>query len=249
MRDQHALTVVIPMAGAGSRFAKVGYDKPKPFIDVAGKTMIERVMDNLHIPGARYVLLAQHAHMEKEAAMVRRLQRDYPATFLPVDGLTEGAACTVLQGNREFASDVPLLIANCDQIIDFELAAFVNDARARDLDGSILIFRDAERSPKWSFARLDERGLVAETREKVAISDLATVGIYLFRRGSDFVYWAVDMISRNERVNNEFYVCPIYNYGIRRGARIGTYEIPATAMHGIGTPEDLAIYLAGGLAA
>ena len=241
--EERALTVVIPMAGAGSRFAKAGYDKPKPFIDVAGKTMIERVLDNLAVPGARYVLMARREHLEAEPETVARLKRAYPVTFVPVEGLTEGATCTVLQAGEAIPDNGPLMIANCDQIIDFDVAAFVNDCLDRDLGGSILCFRDAARDPKWSFARTSPHGLVEEVREKVAISDLATVGIYLFRRGRDFVAWSMDMIARNDRTNNEFYVCPIYNYGIARRTPIGVYEIPAGAMHGIGTPEDLDTYL------
>lgn len=237
------LTVLIPMAGAGSRFVAAGYDKPKPFIDVAGKTMIERVLDNLALPDARFVLMARREHLEAEAETVARLTRDYPVTFLTVDGLTEGAACTVLQAGEAIPDDAPLMIANCDQLVDFDVAAFVADCLDRDLAGSILCFRDAARDPKWSFARPGPDGLVAEVREKVPVSDLATVGIYLFRRGRDFVAWAVDMIARNDRTNNEFYVCPIYNYGIARRAPIGVYEIPADAMQGLGTPEDLQAHL------
>jgi NDP-sugar pyrophosphorylase family protein len=244
--DFSALTIVIPMAGAGSRFSKAGFVKPKPFIDVAGKTMIERVMNNLRYPGARYVLLVQRAHLEQERAIVGELERQYSVIFVPVDGLTEGAACTVLQANKELIGDSPLLVANCDQIINFALVDFIKDAKDRNLDGSILVFKDSQRSLKWSFARLDEQNLVVETREKVAISDLATAGVYFFRRSGAFVSWAIDMISRNVRVNGEFYVCPIYNYGIQRGARIGVFEIAAEAMNGIGTPEDLSQFLTRG---
>lgn len=242
--EDRELTVVIPMAGAGSRFATAGYDRPKPFIDVGGKTMIERVLDNLAVPGARYVLMARREHLEQEPETVARLTRTYPVTFIPVEGLTEGAACTVLQAGEAIPDNGPLMIANCDQLVDFDVSAFVNDCLDRDLDGSILCFRDAARDPKWSFARTNAHGLVEEVREKVPVSDLATVGIYLFRRGRDFVAWAMDMIARNDRTNNEFYVCPIYTYGIARRRPVGVYEIPTGAMHGIGTPEDLRAYLA-----
>ncbi|CAO3424187.1 glycosyltransferase family 2 protein [Azospirillum doebereinerae] len=241
--DDRALTVVIPMAGAGSRFAAAGYGTPKPFIDIAGKTMIERVLDNLSLPGVRFVLMARREHLEAEAATVERLKQRYPVSFIPVEGLSEGAACTVLQAGTAIPDDGPLMIANCDQLVDFDVAAFVDDCLQRGLGGSILCFRDAARDPKWSFARTGPDGLVAEVREKVAVSDLATVGIYLFRRGRDFVTWAVDMIARNDRTNNEFYVCPVYNHAVTRRAPIGVYEIPAEAMQGLGTPEDLRIYL------
>jgi NDP-sugar pyrophosphorylase family protein len=238
-----SVTVVIPMAGMGSRFVKQGYKQPKPFIDVLGKTMIEQVMDNLYFPGARYVLLAHQEHMQQEPEVVSRLQQRDEVKILPVEKLTEGTACTVLLARQEIDLEAPLLIANCDQLVDFHCPDFIQDCWRRGLDGSILVFRDTELNPKWSFARTDENGIVLEVKEKEAISDLATVGIYLFAKGKDFITSALDMIVLNERVNGEFYTCPVYNYAIRNGKKIGVFEIPPKAMHGLGTPEDLEAYL------
>jgi len=237
------INVVIPMAGLGSRFSKAGYTKPKPFIDVAGKTMIERVMDNLALPGARYILLARKEHLDSERATVNRLIALGNVEFLPIETLTEGTACTVLHARPLIDNETPLLIANCDQIVDFSCADYVADCWSRNLDGSILCFKDCELNPKWSFAKTDRGGIVTQVAEKVAISDLATVGLYLFRRGSDFVAGAIDMLARNERVNNEFYTCPVYNHVIRNGGRIGVHEVRFEDMHGLGIPDDLIAYL------
>ena len=237
------LNVVIPMAGLGSRFAKAGYTKPKPFIDVAGRTMIERVMTNLAIDGARYILLARKDHIEAERDTVNRLRMQGNVEFLPIETMTEGTACTVLHARGLIDNETPLLIANCDQVVDFSCEAFVSDCWSRGLDGSILCFKDGKRDPKWSFAKTDASGLVTQVAEKIAISDLATVGLYLFRRGSDFVAGAIDMVSRNDRVNNEFYTCPVYNHVIRNGGRIGVHEVRFEDMHGLGVPDDLVDYI------
>ena len=237
------INVVIPMAGLGSRFTKAGYTKPKPFIDVAGHTMIERVMTNLAIEGARYILLARKEHIDAERETVNRLRALGNVEFLPIDMMTEGTACTVLHARGLIDNATPLLIANCDQIVDFSCEAFVSDCWARGLDGSILCFRDSKRDSKWSFAKTDGSGLVTQVAEKVAISDLATVGLYLFRRGADFVAGAIDMVARNERVNNEFYTCPVYNHVIRNGGRIGVHEVRFEDMHGLGVPDDLVDYV------
>ena len=237
------VTVVIPMAGMGSRFVKQGYQKPKPFIDVLGKTMIEQVMDNLSLPNAKYILLARRQHLEQEPEIVSKLQQKEKIKILPVEKLTEGTACTVLLARQEIDEEASLLIANCDQLVDFNCYDFIQDCWQRNLDGSILAFRDAELNPKWSFARTDEQGIVLEVKEKVPISDLATVGIYLFTKGKDFITAALDMIVQNERVNNEFYTCPVYNYAIKNGKKIGVFEVAPEAMHGLGTPEDLNSYL------
>jgi len=239
------LNILIPMAGLGSRFAKAGYKKPKPFIDVAGKPMITRVMENLHVDGARFILVAQQMHLEEQADLVKEIQEQYDVQFVPIDGLTEGTACTVLLAHEYINNDDPLLIANSDQIVDMEINDFIKDAQERRLDGSILCFRDEARNPKWSFAKTDTNGLVTEVKEKEAISDLATVGIYYFATGRSFIVSANKMIEAEDQVNGEFYTCPTYNYMIDQNLQIGIYELPASSMHGIGTPEDLKIYIKG----
>ena len=237
------INIVIPMAGEGSRFVKAGYEKPKPFIDVAGIPMIERVMENLAYPDARFILIGRKDHLKKESALVEQISKKYNATFIGIDKLTEGTACTVLYAKEFIDNDNPLLIANSDQIVDINIADYINDCKERNLDGSILTFHDAEMNPKWSFAKTDEQGLVTFVKEKEAISADATVGIYLYTKGSDYVDAAVQMFIENDRVNNEFYTCPTYNYAIAKGKKIGIYDIPSETMHGIGIPEDLNQYL------
>jgi dTDP-glucose pyrophosphorylase len=237
------INIVIPMAGAGSRFAEAGYEKPKPFIDVAGKPMIVRVLENLAYPDARYILIARKDHLQQEKELVAWIQRNYNVTFVTVDALTEGTACTVLFARSLIRSQVPVVIANSDQIIDIKFEDFINDAIHRNLDGSILTFIDEERNPKWSFAKLNADGLVTEVQEKKPISSHATVGIYLFSNGEAFIESIVQMIIENDRVKGEFYTCPTYNYLIRQGRKVGIYNIESSQMHGIGTPEDLSRYL------
>lgn len=237
------INILIPMAGLGSRFSKAGYEKPKPFIDVAGKPMIVRVLENLYYPNANYILIGRKEHLEKEHVLVEKIKKEFGATFIAIDKLTEGTACTVLHARKYINNDTPLLIANSDQIIDIKINDFINDSHVRKLDGNILTFIDVVRNPKWSFAKLDKNNLVTEVREKKAISEYATVGIYLFSKGCDFVNSAIDMIIDNERVNCEFYTCPAYNYLIEDDKKIGIYNINEQDMHGIGTPEDLVLYL------
>jgi UDP-N-acetylglucosamine diphosphorylase / glucose-1-phosphate thymidylyltransferase / UDP-N-acetylgalactosamine diphosphorylase / glucosamine-1-phosphate N-acetyltransferase / galactosamine-1-phosphate N-acetyltransferase len=237
------INIVIPMAGEGSRFVKAGYTKPKPFIDVDGKAMIQRVLENLAYPNARYLLIARSEHIESERELVQEIEQEFNATFIPIEHLTEGTACTVLFVHRYISNEDPLLIANSDQIVDMDISKFIDDCMERNLDGSILTFVDKYKDPKWSFAKIDEKGLLTEVQEKKAISEYATVGIYLFRKGRDFVQSAIDMIVENERVNQEFYTCPTYNYVLRQGKSIGIYNIPQDSMHGLGTPEDLNLFL------
>lgn len=247
MKEHVMLNVVIPMAGQGSRFVNAGYKTPKPFIEINGVTLIELVLKNLQIKDARYILLARSEHLESQAEAVARIKSNFNVTFVTVDKLTEGAACTVLHARKLINNDTPLLLANSDQYVDDSIKNYVEDCQKRNLDGSILTFIDADRDPKWSFAKLNSEGLVEEVKEKKAISEYATVGLYYFSQGRYFVDAAIDMIAVNDRVNGEFYTCPTYNYCIKNGQRIGIYNIDAKNMHGLGTPDDLNKFIELGL--
>ncbi|MEO7293719.1 MAG: glycosyltransferase family 2 protein [Ginsengibacter sp.] len=231
------------MAGSGSRFVNAGYKKPKPFIDVAGKPMIARVIENLYRNDAHYILIGRREHLQQEAGIVEQLSSKYNVSFICIDTLTEGTACTVLFAREKINNNSPLIIANSDQLVDIDINKYIDECLQKKLDGSILTFTELERNPKWSFARINSEGFVVEVQEKKAISEFATVGIYLFTKGSDFVNSAIDMIINNDRVNNEFYTCPVYNYLIRDGKKIGGYNIEFNQMHGFGTPDDLEKYL------
>ena len=237
------MNILIPMAGLGTRFVSAGYQAPKPLIDVAGKPIIVRVMENLRQPGAAFTLLARREHIDSNKELVAKIQSDFNAIFVPIDMLTEGTACTVLFARSHLDPNEEVVIANSDQIIDDCFTQFLVDAKTRDLDGSILTFIDVELNPKWSFAKIDAEGLVTEVREKKAISEFATVGIYYFKRADELVNGIIQMIIENDRVNNEFYTCPVYNYLIRQRKKVGIFNIGQSQMHGIGTPEDLNAYL------
>jgi dTDP-glucose pyrophosphorylase len=233
------VNIVIPMAGAGSRFVNAGYETPKPFIDVLGKPMIVRVMENLFLPNAKYFLIIRRNHLAAEPELIKMIKEKFNVVFIQIDKLTEGAACTILYARKFINNKFPLLLANSDQIIDIDIRDYISDCNQRNLDGSIMTFVDKSRNIKWSFAKIDENGLVENVKEKVGISDYATVGLYYFNKGSDFVDSAIDMIIDNDRVNGEYYTCPVYNYLIQNGGKIGIYNINFSQMHGLGTPEDL----------
>jgi UDP-N-acetylglucosamine diphosphorylase / glucose-1-phosphate thymidylyltransferase / UDP-N-acetylgalactosamine diphosphorylase / glucosamine-1-phosphate N-acetyltransferase / galactosamine-1-phosphate N-acetyltransferase len=236
------INIVIPMAGLGSRFSKSGYIKTKPFIDILGKPMIARVLYNLKHPNARYILIVREEHIYKEKLIIDSLIETYGVVIVPVKNTTEGTACTVLHARKYINNDSPLVIANSDQIIDIDIVDFTRDCKNRGLDGSIITFKDPEMNPKWSYAKTDINGNVTLVKEKQPISENATVGIYLFSKGADFVNSAIDMIASNDRVNGEFYTAPAYNYLVD-SKKIGIFNIDMSEMHGIGTPDDLDKYI------
>jgi HAD superfamily hydrolase (TIGR01509 family) len=232
------LNIVIPMAGAASRFEKAGYTFPKPLIDVNGEPMIKRIVDNINID-ANYIFIVQQKHYE-DFNLKYLLNLIAPnCKIICVDHITEGAACTVLLTKDLINTNDPLLIANSDQYIDWNSNDFMYTMENSSLDGCILTFESTH--PKWSFVKLDEHNLVNEVAEKKPISNIATVGIYYWNKGKDFVRYAQQMIEKNIRINNEFYVCPVFNEAIQDNKKIRTYHIKN--MYGLGTPEDLEIFL------
>jgi dTDP-glucose pyrophosphorylase len=233
------INVIIPMAGLGSRFVNKGYSVPKPFIPVLGKTMIENVVSNIGLD-ATYYLIVRKEHYEFHKELINRIQKQN-IKFIVIPKLTEGPLSTSLFALKHINNEVPLLIANSDQIIDMSFNDLVKDSILRKLDGSILTFND--NSPKWSYVEINEHKLVTRAVEKQVISQYATAGVYFFNKGSEFVNASIELIINNDRVNNEFYVCPVYNYLIQNGSKIGIFNIESSKMHGIGTPEDLDAYL------
>ena len=232
------LNILIPMAGAGSRFEKAGYTFPKPIIEVNKKPMIQVVVENLNID-ANYIFIVQKSHREKYNLDTLLGIISPGCKIVEVDGLTEGAACTALIAKEFIDNDAPLFFANSDQFVEWDSNEFMYKMNETQCDGGIVTFTATH--PKWSFAKIDENGFVTEVAEKNPISDLATVGFYYWKHGSDFVKYAEQMIDRDIRVNEEFYVCPVFNQAIEAGLKIRTYN--AEEMWGIGTPEDLDFYL------
>ena len=232
------LNVLIPMAGAGSRFSEAGYTFPKPLIDVNGKPMIQTVVENLGLD-AKYHFVVQKEHREKYNldSMLNLISPD--CNVIEVDGITEGAACTALLAKEYIDNDYPLFFANSDQFVEWDVMEFMYSMNEKNADGGIVTFEATH--PKWSYAKTDERGCVTEVAEKNPISNNATVGYYYWKNGKDFVKYAEQMIERDIRVNNEFYVCPVFNQAIEDNKKIYTHT--ADKMWGLGTPEDLRYFL------
>ena len=228
------MNVLIPMAGEGSRFAKAGYTFPKPLIEIFQKPMIQIVVENLGVD-ANFIFLVRKEHDKKYniSSLLKVISPDCKIVY--VDKLTEGAACTTLLAKDFIDNNNPLLIANSDQLIEWESSKVLYELNNKHLDGGIIVFKSFH--PKWSYAKVDQNDIVTEVAEKVVISENATVGIYFWKNGSDYVKYAQQMIKKNIRVNNEFYVCPVFNQAIQDKKIIKIKKIQK--MWGLGTPEDL----------
>jgi HAD superfamily hydrolase (TIGR01509 family) len=232
------LNILVPMAGEGSRFKEAGYFFPKPIIEVLNKPMIQWVIESLNIE-ANYIFIIQKKHQEKFniKSMLKILQPN--CKIIEIDQLTEGAACTTLLAKKYINNNDPLIIANSDQYIKWNSSQSIYNFITKKIDGGILTFNSVH--PKWSYAKCDKDSNVTEVAEKKVISNNATVGVYFWKKGSDYVKYANQMIKKNVRVNNEFYVCPVFNEAIKDSKTIKIEKVEE--MHGLGTPEDLSNFL------
>lgn len=238
------LQIVVPMAGRGSRFANAGFELPKPLIEVVDMPMIQLVVRNLR-PSAphRFIFLCLQEHLDKYP-MASLLTEVAPGCIIvPVNGVTQGAACTVLLASDYIDSSDPLMIANSDQWVDVAIDDYLHAFEDPTVHGLIMTMTADD--PKWSFVRLDERDQVIEVVEKQVVSNEATVGIYNFRHGNEFVAAAKEMIEMELRVNNEFYVAPCYNHLIESGKKVAFVNIgrEGDGMYGLGIPDDLALFV------
>ena len=229
------INIVLPMAGRGSRFYDVGYKDPKPMIQVCDMPMIEFVVNNLTPKkyNPKFIFICQESILtnDKFKSFIKNLQNEYE--IIPINYITNGAAETVLLARDLIDNDDHLMIANCDQFVDIEIDSYIDFAFQSE--GCIMtMYAD---HPKWSYIKY-ENELIVDVVEKEVVSNDATVGIYNFKFGKSFVYGADQMIRKDRKVNDEFYVAPVYNELLENGMKIAIYDITGK-MHGLGTPEDL----------
>ena len=234
------INIVLPIAGRGSRFAEAGFELPKPLILVHGKPMIEVVVNNIRpLCEHRFIFVALKEHLD-HLGMEETLNRIAPGCIIiPVTEVTEGAACTVLLARKFIDNNDQLMMANSDQWVDIDINDYLSLMDDKKVDGLIMTMWADD--PKWSFVGFNKEGQVNNVVEKEVISNEATVGIYNFQKGSDFVNAADQMIIKNLRVKNEFYVAPAYNEMISNKAKIAIFNVGEeyNGMYGMGIPSDL----------
>jgi len=235
--------ILIPMAGRGSRFEEQGYTDKKPFIDVNGKPMIHRVIENLGMEFDKeymFIMICLQEDFDKyDFTEFEKVIGHNSYDVVILDDVTEGAAQTILQAKDLIDDDTPLMTMNSDQLVDWDIERLFE--MCEQFDGVIPCFYGEGNA--WSYARTLDNGYVQEVAEKKQISKYATAGYYYWKKGSDFVKYAEQMIKDNSRTNGEFYVAPVYNWAVKDGKRIGVFMVDKC--YSLGTPEDLQEYLNG----
>ena len=236
------LQIIVPLGGKAARFQERGYTFPKPLIEIGSRSMIEVVLENLAPPRPHqftFICRKEHIAQFYLGDMLRLLAPG--CRIIPLEQDTAGALCSVLLAIDELKLDEELLIANGDQFISAGLQSFFKTCRKPGVDGCILTFTATH--PRWSFVKTDDSGRVTATAEKKPISKQATAGLYYFRRARDFVEGAEKMIVKGLTTSGQFFVCPVFNELILAGKKLTTHHLPDGAMHSLGTPEDVDLFL------
>lgn len=229
------MQIVIPAAGRGRRFLEIGCLKPKPLIKVLGKPLIKWSTEGLKgTDQARFIFLVLQEHVDNYQ-IDQELKKIYGhCEVIPVAGLTEGAACTVLLAKDKLDLEEEMLIVNCDNMFLIDIGRAKKELAKND---KAMIFYFASNYERWSYVKTDSSGYARKVAEKEVISDKATVGCYYFVKARYFTEPAEFMIRNNMRIKNEFYVAPVYNILINRGHRVRTF--PCDFHFSLGTPEEV----------
>lgn len=238
------MNIVIPIVGMGKRFSDFGFKDPKPLIQTRGKEITRHAIESFGIPG-NYIFIIRKGNRSSDLkSLLVGIVPD--AKVIETEEMTEGAACSVLLAKDLINNDEELIVFNCDQRTEWDYRDFLDFCQNSDIDGVVTTYQHDNifvgKSSPFSFIKIDDNKNAVMLEEKFAISDLALCGIHYWKRGKDFVESATEMIRKEDRINNEFYVSRTYNYLISKGKKIRHFPIPKGQFFSLGTPEDLKIF-------
>lgn len=236
------MTIIITMAGLGSRFREAGYQVPKYKIAARGRSLFEWSMESLmdyQAHGAAYifVVLGEDGAEQfiREACGKCWIEK---FRICQIDHVTEGQAQTAVYAASMCSPEDPILIYNIDTYVE---AGQLEYSRLCG-DGHIPCFRAG--GSRWSFVRTDESGRVVEVREKKRISDYCSLGAYYFSSAGLYERLYREYYEEGGNLEaGEKYVAPLYNEMIRKGMDVTMSLVDSARVHVLGTPEELEAFV------
>lgn len=239
------MNILVPLAGKEESFVE-NFGDIKPFIPIDGIALIEFVLQSLPFPLDNIIFVCLREH-EKRFDVGERLRKIFGSGVRLVwaEELTEGAACSALLAAQYIDTDEDLLIDLVDIYFEpLDMYSVIKTVKP-DIDGVIPICRNTWITRPWGYVDLGENDYVHELKEKeIKPTSLnATLGLYYFSKGADYVKYAQRMIHENRRLeyNNLFYIGPVYNSLIDDGRNIAVCD--TKIVHTLGSPEDINAFM------
>ena len=234
------MNIIFPMGGLGSRLRNYGNKKPKPLVEVLGKTILEWSIKTIGIEG-NIIFCCKTEHIE-QFDLEKKLKEIIPnCKIVSINYQTEGAVQTILEAENMINTNEELLISDIDHFLIWDTTLFKKIIDEKKPDSCVMVFPEPQFSKKMSYVKVNKNGYVTESAEKIPISNIGTAGIHYFKKGSDFVYYGKKMIKENIKFNNEYYVTPIYNLLVQENKKIITF--PIIKMWALGNPDELELFI------
>jgi NDP-sugar pyrophosphorylase family protein len=237
------LNILIPLGMQSVFFEGSAYPFPKPLVEINGKPMIQRVIENLSTlsEDKRFIFVLREEDCTKfHLDSTIRLLAGPECLIIRLAKPTKGAACSALLAVDHIGNDNPLLIANGDQVFDVDLDDCLARFRAEHVDAGCLTFDSVH--PRWSYVRLENDGDIVETAEKFPISRHAIAGFYYFERGADFVAAAKSSIRKGAAVDDAYYIAPVLNELVLMNCRLKAVQVPNATYHTFYAPKKIDEY-------
>lgn len=203
---------------------------PLSLTEFDGTPLIEIIARKIaDLKASQYIFLfpekeVQRYHLDNIARLLLE-----QSLVLQVKDMTRGAACTALLAIDHINTSEELLVISANELVDVDIGAILEDFRRRQLDAGTITFHSIH--PRYSYVKTDHTDLVIEAAQRNPISQRATVGIFWFSRGSDFIHAAMEMIKKDAHIDGIFYICPALNELILKQQKIGVYDIDTRQYH------------------
>jgi dTDP-glucose pyrophosphorylase len=237
------MNLVIPVASNSQFFTLAEYGYPKPLVEIMGTPMIEHVIKNINHGNSfeKIIFIVQQDECDRfHLDSTLNLLSPIKPEIIKLRADTQGALCSVLLAVEHINKDEPLLISNADQIFDEGVADYLQRFTASNLDAACLTFSSVH--PRWSYVKTNEDGLVIETAEKRPISKNAIAGVYLYKKGSDFVESGMASIKNGSSLEGKFFISPVFNEYVLSGKKVGHYTVPNGQYHTFYSPQKIEEY-------
>ena len=234
------MNIIFPMAGLGTRLSKSGYKDPKPLVKILDKMLIEWSISSIGFDG-NFIFCCKKEHLE-EFDLENILKNIIPnCKIISIDYQTQGTTQTILEAKNLINTDEELFLSDSDHFIKWDSRKFLKKIQSPYVDACVMVFPQKQTSTSLSYVKLDQNGFVIEAAEKISISEIAACGMHYYKKGSTFVTCAEQMIIKNIRFNNEFYVTPIYNEFVQKQKHVITF--PIIEKWALGSPEEIDHFL------